>query len=252
MSIELYPAIDLRGGRVVRLLRGDYLQQTVYDVDPLDIAGKFRDAGCRRLHVVDLDGARDGKPVNLSIIENLISRSGMLVQVGGGIRTEEVMEYLLAVGADRVILGTRAIHDLEWFEKIVHDPRFRGRISLGLDARDGVAATHGWTSGDARSTTVAEIAAIVARWPLAAINYTDITRDGTLAGPNVQATADLAEMIPAIPIIHSGGVATLDDIRKLMHLSIAGIIVGRAVYEGTLKVAEAVQLLASAPSAGPH
>ena len=252
MPIELYPAIDLRGGRVVRLLRGDYLQQTVYDVDPLDIAGRFREAGCRRLHVVDLDGARDGKPVNLAIIENLISCSGMQVQVGGGIRTEEVMEYLLAVGADRVILGTRAIHDLEWFEKIVHDARFRGRISLGLDARDGVAATHGWTSGNARSMTVAQIAGIVARWPLAAINYTDITRDGTLSGPNVQATAELAALIPDIPIIHSGGVATLDDIRKLMHLPIAGIIVGRAIYEGTLKVAEAVQVLASASAEDPH
>ena len=252
MSIELYPAIDLRGGRVVRLLRGDYLQQTVYDVDPLDIAGKFRDAGCRRLHVVDLDGARDGKPVNLTIIEKLIAHSGMQVQVGGGIRTEEVMEYLLAVGADRVILGTRAIHDLEWFEKIVHDARFRGRISLGLDARDGVAATHGWTSGNARSMTVADIAALVARWPLAAINYTDITRDGTLSGPNVQATAELVKLIPNIPIIHSGGVATLDDIRKLMSLPIAGIIVGRAIYEATLNVAEAVQVLACASSASTH
>jgi phosphoribosylformimino-5-aminoimidazole carboxamide ribotide isomerase len=230
---------------VVRLLRGDYLQQTVYDVAPADIARRFRDAGCRRLHVVDLDGAKDGKPVNLSIIENLISSGGLAVQVGGGIRSEDVIEYLLAVGADRVILGTRAIHDPEWFEKIVHDARFRGRISLGLDARDGVAATHGWTSAGARSMNVAEIARMVARWPLAAINYTDISRDGTLAGANVQATAEFAAMVPDIPVIHSGGVARLDDIRRLMHLPIAGIIVGRAIYEGTLNVAEAVELLAS-------
>jgi phosphoribosylformimino-5-aminoimidazole carboxamide ribotide isomerase len=248
VSIELYPAIDLRGGRVVRLLRGDYLQQTVYDVDPLDIARRFADAGCNWLHVVDLDGARDGRPVNLSIIEKLIERSGMRVQVGGGIRTEEVMEYLLAVGAARVILGTRAIGDLEWFEKIVHDARFRGRISLGLDARDGVAATHGWTSSNTKAMTVAQIASIVSRWPLAAINYTDITRDGTLAGPNVQATAELASLIPNIPVIHSGGVARLSDIQQLMHLPIAGIIVGRAIYEATLDVAEAVKLLASAAS----
>ncbi len=250
MPIELYPAIDLRGGRVVRLLRGDYLQQTVYDVDPLDIARRFRDAGCQWLHVVDLDGAKDGRPVNLTIIEKLIERSGMQVQVGGGIRTEEVMEYLLAVGAARVILGTRAIQDIEWFEKTVHDPRFRGRISLGLDARDGVVATHGWTSSQAKSVTLAEIATIVAAWPLAAINFTDITRDGTLAGPNVQATADLAALTPNIPIIHSGGVANISDIEQLMHLPIAGIIVGRAIYEATLDVAEAVKLLASAsPSA---
>ena len=156
------------------------------------------------------------------------------------------MEYLLAVGAARVILGTRAIHDLEWFEKIVNDARFRGRISLGLDARDGVVATHGWTSSQAKSVTLAEITTIVARWPLAAINFTDITRDGTLAGPNVQATADLAALTPNIPIIHSGGVANISDIEQLMHLPIAGIIVGRAIYEATLDVAEAVKLLASA------
>lgn len=251
MPIDLYPAIDLRGGRVVRLLRGDYLQQTVYDVEPLDIARRFSDAGCRWLHVVDLDGAKDGRPVNLGIIENLIAHSDMQVQVGGGIRTEEVLEYLLAVGAARIILGTRAVHDFEWFEKIVNDVRFRGRISLGLDARDGVAATHGWTSSHTKSMTVAQIASMVSDWPLAAINYTDITRDGTLAGPNVQATAELAALVPNIPVIHSGGVATIADIELLMHLPIAGIIVGRAIYEATLNVADAVQLLA-APAPPGH
>ncbi len=249
MSIELYPAIDLRGGRVVRLLRGDYLQQTVYDVDPVEIAERFKDAGCQWLHVVDLDGAKDGRPVNLTIIEKLIERSGMQVQVGGGIRTEEVLEYLLAVGAARVILGTRAISDLEWFEKIVFDPRFESRISLGVDARAGAVATHGWTNSDAKVTSVEQLAAIVAGWPLAAINYTDITRDGTLAGPNVQATAELVRLIPNIPIIHSGGVANLADIAQLKELPIAGIIVGRAIYEGTLDVRQAAALLKGESSA---
>jgi phosphoribosylformimino-5-aminoimidazole carboxamide ribotide isomerase len=240
MAIDLIPAIDLRGGKVVRLLRGDYQHQTTYDVDPVDIAKRFADAGCRWLHVVDLDGARDGRPANMDLIERIIKSTGMNVELGGGIRTEEVMEYLLAIGAQRLILGTRAISDVDWFKMMVRDARFRGRLVLGLDARNGRVVTHGWTFGGNDSPTAAQVAQSVCDLPLAAMIYTDITRDGTLSGPNITATQELLRYAGKIPVIHSGGVANLQDITALKHLPIAGIIVGRAIYEGTLDVKQAV------------
>ena len=214
MGIELIPAIDLRGGRVVRLFRGDYNQQTTYDVDPLEIARRFKEAGCRWLHVVDLDGARDGRLVNLELIE-------------------------------RLILGTRAISDGDWFRAMVHDTRFRNRLVLGLDARDGRVGTHGWTISGTENPTALEVVRNVAQWPLAAIIYTDIARDGTLIGPNIAATETLVQHTGTIPVIHSGGVGSLHDIRALKHLPIEGVIVGKAIYERTLDVAEAVRELAA-------
>ncbi len=244
MSIDLLPAIDLRNGKVVRLWRGDYSRQTNYAVDPVDTARRFADAGCRWLHLVDLEGAKDGKPVNLEIIEKIIRSAPLQVQVGGGIRDEEVMEYLLAVGARRLVLGTRAISDIDWFRAMVLDERFRGRLVLALDARDGRVATHGWTTLGRDSPTAAEVARSIAARPPAAIIYTDISRDGTLAGPNIQATENLQRQVPEIPIIHSGGVASLEHIVELKRLPLAGIIVGRAIYEGTLDVGQAVAELA--------
>lgn len=245
MSMEFIPAIDLRGGRVVRLFRGDYNQQTTYNVDPLEIARQFKDAGCRWLHVVDLDGARDGRLINLELIELLIRKSGLEVEVGGGIRTEEVIEYLLAIGAKRLILGTRAISDGDWFRAMVHDTRFRNRLVLGLDARDGRVGTHGWTISGSENPTALEVVRNVAQWPLAAIIYTDIARDGTLIGPNVAATEVLVQHTGTIPVIHSGGVGSLADIKTLKRLPIEGVIVGKAIYERTLDVAEAVRELAA-------
>ncbi len=145
MGVELFPAIDLRGGKVVRLRRGDYSDQTTYEVDPVETAKKFEDAGCTWLHVVDLDGAKEGKPVNLGIIENMVRATKLRVEVGGGIRSEEAMELLLAIGAHRIILGTRALADMVWFKTMAMDARFKQRLVLGLDAKDGVVRTHGWT-----------------------------------------------------------------------------------------------------------
>ncbi|HUO06810.1 MAG TPA: 1-(5-phosphoribosyl)-5-[(5-phosphoribosylamino)methylideneamino]imidazole-4-carboxamide isomerase [Phycisphaerae bacterium] len=240
---ELIPAIDLRNGHVVRLRRGDYNQQTTYEVDPVDIAKKFQDAGCKWLHVVDLDGAKEGRPINLGIVERIIHATKLHVEVGGGIRTEESMEYVLAIGAQRLILGTRALADMNWFEAMAHDGRFRNRLVLGLDARDGLVSTHGWTHTEENLPKALDIAKDVENWPLAAIIYTDITRDGMLMGPNLKATARLAKVVKNIPIIHSGGVKALQDIAHLKHLPIAGIIVGKAIYEGTLNVADAVKEL---------
>src|SRR5579862_8363757 len=145
MAAELIPAIDLRNGQVVRLRRGDYNEQTTYEVDPVEIARKFQDAGCTWLHVVDLDGAKEGRPVNLAIVERIVRSTKLHAEIGGGIRTEESMEYVLAMGAQRLILGTRALADMDWFESIAQDARFRNRLVLGLDAKDGFVRTHGWT-----------------------------------------------------------------------------------------------------------
>jgi phosphoribosylformimino-5-aminoimidazole carboxamide ribotide isomerase len=248
MAVELMPAIDLRNGQVVRLRRGDYSQQTVYEVDPVDIAKKFEAAGCTWLHVVDLDGAKEGRPVNLAIVEKIVRATRLRVEVGGGIRSEESMEYVLAIGAHRLILGTRALADIQWFESMVNDMRFRGRLVLGLDAKDGIVRTHGWTqpategAGELRAI---DIARDVDNWPLAAIIYTDIARDGMMMGPNVQATARLLKVCKNVPVVHSGGVTTLADVIALKDLPIQGIIVGKALYEGTLNAAEAVKELAA-------
>ncbi len=245
MPPDLIPAIDLRNGQVVRLRRGDYNQQTTYEVDPIDTARKFEDAGCTCLHVVDLDGAKEGRPVNLAIIEKIIQATKLKVEVGGGIRTEEAMEYVLAIGAQRIILGTRALADMEWFQNMVHDARFRGRLVLGLDARDGLVSTHGWTHTEEDLPKATDIARNVDGWPLAAIIYTDIARDGMMIGPNIKATAVLAKICKHVPIVHSGGVTAIEDIALLKRLPISGIIVGKAIYEGTLDVADAVRVLAA-------
>lgn len=240
--MELLPAIDLRNGQVVRLLRGDYDRQTTYAVDPVAMAERFAAAGCHWLHLVDLDGARNGRPVNLPIIEKLIRSTALQVQVGGGIRDEEMMEYLLAIGAQRVVLGTRAMADPEWCRQTVQDARFRGRVVLGLDARDGRVSTHGWTS-HLNNPTISEIVGRLANWPLAALVYTDVSRDGTLSGPNVAATEQLLRQVKSIPVIHSGGVASLADLAALKRLPLAGVIVGRAIYEWTIDVRQAVEKL---------
>lgn len=244
MGIELIPAIDLRHGQVVRLRRGDYSQQTTYGVDPVETARKFQAAGCKWLHVVDLDGAREGRPMNLAIIESIVRGTGLQVEVGGGIRNEESMEYLMAIGVQRLILGTKALADMNWFENMAHDGRFRGRLVLGLDARDGLVSTHGWTQTEANLPKALDIARTVDGWPLAAIIYTDIARDGMMTGPNVHATEALTQVVKKVPVIHSGGVAKLSDIAALKHLAIVGVIVGKALYEGTLDAAAAVRELA--------
>ena len=229
MMPELIPAIDLRNGQVVRLRRGDYNDQTTYEVDPVDIARKFEDAGCKYLHVVDLDGAKEGRPVNLAIVEKIARATKLLVEVGGGIRNEESMEYVLAIGAHRIILGTRALADMKWFRAMAQDARFRNRLVLGLDAKDGLVRTHGWTQSVADAPKAIDIARDVDNLPLAAIIYTDIARDGMMQGPNIAATERLLMVCKKVPVIHSGGVTRLEDVAALKHLPIAGIIVFCAI-----------------------
>jgi phosphoribosylformimino-5-aminoimidazole carboxamide ribotide isomerase len=239
MSLVILPSIDLRGGKVVRLKQGDYSQQLNYDVDPLQTAAGFAKAGARWMHVIDLDGAREGRPVQLDLIGKLAATAGLQVQVGGGIRTEEDIQRLLIAGAARVVIGTRAMQDWDWFTQLVHNPEYHGKITLALDAKDGIVATHGWT--ESSSLAAIDVAKKVTGWPLAAILYTDVARDGMLTGPNFEQTAQLARATN-IPVIASGGVGSIDHIRTLHTLPVWGAIVGRSLYEGKVDLAEAIAM----------
>ncbi len=233
----ILPAIDLRDGKCVRLLQGDYDRQINYGDDPAAQALEFQRQGAKWLHVVDLDGALHGKMHNRSVIENIVKTTDLKVEVGGGIRQDDVVADLLETGVTQVVIGTRAMEDLDWFQKLVN--RHPNQIVLGLDARDGHIATRGWT--ETGEMTVTEMAKIVNDWPLAAIVYTDIACDGMLTGPNIESTKTLAESCN-VPVIASGGVGQLQDLINLAPLPIKGTIVGRALYEKKFTLKQALDL----------
>lgn len=237
--MDILPAIDLREGKCVRLLQGDYNQQIDYSNDPVAVARQFEQAGARWLHVVDLDGAREGSVQNLPVIEAILKGTNLSVEVGGGLRETKVIEKLLNAGVARCVVGTQAMEDWAWFEQLVHLPAMKGKIALGLDTRQGKVAVRGWT--EERRETAIQLAERVAGWPLAAIIYTDIGRDGMLLGPNMEAIKALAEYSSA-PIIASGGVTDIEDVKRLVKLPLLGIIIGRAIYEKQLDLAEAVKI----------
>ena len=240
MPLEIVPSIDLRGGRVVRLKQGDYGRQINYDVDPLDVARSYADAGATWLHIVDLDGAKEGRPAQSDLIAQIIAASGMRVQAGGGIRATTDVQRLLDAGASRVVVGTKAIEDWAWFQSLARDNgAFAQKLVLALDARDGIVATRGWTEASGRSAV--DIAKQVSGWPVGAILYTDVAKDGMLQGPNIEHTRRLAEA-GDVPVIASGGVGHLDHIRAVMTIPAWGVIVGRSLYEGTLDLAEAIRV----------
>ncbi len=238
--MHLYPAIDLRAGKVVRLHQGDYAQQTVYAGDPLDQAKVFEQAGCSWLHVVDLDGARTGRMTQLEHIERICRGTRLKVEVGGGVRSTGAIDRLLGAGVFRVILGTAAIRNWDWFHQMMSNPTYRGRLVLGLDAKEGQVAVQGWEEKTPQRAM--DLAKEVNDWPLAAIVYTDIATDGTMQGPNVEATRAMAQATH-VPIIASGGVGNLDHLRLLHTLPIAGVIVGKALYEGAFTVEQALAVL---------
>ncbi len=240
--MDILPAIDLRNGKCVRLIQGDYNRQIDYSGQPVEQAQEFENQGAQWLHVVDLDGARDGKMNNLNEIGQIVSQTGLRVEVGGGVRDERAIDELLQVGVERVIVGTRALEDINWFERLVNIPRYAHKIVLGLDARNGKLATRGWLRDS--EFDVADIIRKVDGWPLAAIVYTDIARDGMLTGPNVELTATVARN-SSIPVIASGGVGKLSHIKQLCQLPISGIIVGRALYERAFTLSEALQVSGS-------
>ncbi|XAL99822.1 1-(5-phosphoribosyl)-5-[(5-phosphoribosylamino)methylideneamino]imidazole-4-carboxamide isomerase [Phycisphaeraceae bacterium D3-23] len=236
-SRYLFPAIDLRNGKVVRLTQGKYDQQTTYGDDPLAQARAFESAGASWLHVVDLDGARSGALTHLPVIRSIAEQTKLRVEVGGGVRSEAVVDALLGAGVERVVVGTAALKDWAWFETLVHDARYQGKVVLGLDAKEGRAASDGWeqTSDD----RAVDIAGRVTGWPLAAIVYTDIAVDGMLTGPNVEATRAMAEATD-VPVVASGGVGTLDHLRALRPLPLQGTIIGKSLYENRFTIDEAL------------
>jgi phosphoribosylformimino-5-aminoimidazole carboxamide ribotide isomerase len=236
--MRILPAIDLRGGQCVRLRQGDYAQETVFGADPAAMARRWVDQGADYLHLVDLDGAKQGRPINGASVRQIVAAAGVPCQLGGGLRSEDHLREALGWGVERVILGTRALQDPDWCERMART--FPNQVALGIDARDGLVATEGWVTVSTRSAL--ELARTCAAWPLAAIIYTDISRDGMLEGPNVEATAQLAAAV-AVPVIASGGVTTLDDIARLARRGLAGCIIGRALYEGRLDLAEALALV---------
>jgi len=239
----LFPAIDLKDGQCVRLQKGEMDAATVFNDDPAAQARDFAAQGFEWLHLVDLNGAIEGRPVNAGAVEAILAATDLPVQLGGGIRDMATIEAWLARGLERVILGTVALTD----PALVRDAckRFPGRIVVGIDARGGMVATEGWVKTS--KTTAGDLAAAFADAGVAAIVYTDIDRDGVLSGVNVEATAALAAAT-SIPVIASGGVASLDDLRALMKAPtpLAGVICGRALYDGRIEPGEALALLAEA------
>jgi phosphoribosylformimino-5-aminoimidazole carboxamide ribotide isomerase len=235
--MDILPAIDLRGGKVVRLAQGDYGAQTVYSDDPVAVARKFVEAGARWIHVVDLDAARTGRPTNTAAVRAVRRAVDVNIQLGGGARNEQTIVAMLDEGANRVVVGSAALTDWPWFEKLLHLKGFTGRLALGLDAREGRLAVHGWT--EQTDKTPVEMARQVAGSGLGAIIYTDIARDGMLAGVNFEATKELV-LAGDVPIIASGGVSSLEDIRRCKLVGCSGAIVGKAYYEGKIDLAQAI------------
>lgn len=243
----LVPAIDILGGRVVRLTQGDYDQVTVYNDDPVEQARVFEAAGAERVHIVDLDGARDGAPTNMNVISKIASNTSMEVEVGGGIRNIETFERYLDSGATRLVLGSALVNDPAFCEQAVS--LYGACVVAGIDARDGMVAIEGWREGT--GTPAAELVAELKGRGIHELVYTDISRDGMQSGVNAAAYGKLAAAA-GFPITASGGIATLDDLRALAALpapGIEGAIAGRAIYEGAFTVEEGVRVCAEAGAA---
>ena len=234
--MEVIPSIDLKSGRCVRLYQGDYQQETVYSEDPISVASTWQEQGASRLHLVDLDGAVQGNPANLEIISAIVSRLTIPVQVGGGIRELATAEKLLSLGVDRVVIGTAAVENPRLVQELCQRHGVQ-RVVVALDARDGQIAIKGWT--EETSVSVLELANDMAQLGVCRLLYTDIARDGTLTEPNFAANRSLVENT-GLAVQASGGIASLDHINRLSQTGVEGVILGRALYTGDIKLAEAI------------
>jgi phosphoribosylformimino-5-aminoimidazole carboxamide ribotide isomerase len=241
--MQILPAIDLRGGKCVRLRQGDYNQETVFGDDPVEMARRWADDGIEWLHLVDLDGAKEGRPVNHDVVRQITAAVGIKCELGGGVRDEDSIRLMLdEVGVGRVIIGTKALKDPEWFREMAG--KFPGKLVLGIDARNSMVATEGWL--DVSETSAIDLAKQYADLDLAALIYTNIANDGMMQGVDEPTIADMQQLADlGFPVIASGGVTTLDDVTRLKAASDAspnliGAIIGRALYEGTINVADAV------------
>lgn len=238
--MEIWPAIDLLGGKCVRLKQGDYAQDTVFSEHPDEVAAKWFRSGAKLLHCVDLDGAKTGSIVNETAIQGIVhSGAGAPIQLGGGVRNETTIVRLLGLGLSRLVVGTSALKDPEWFAAMCD--RYPNRLVLGVDARNGMVATEGWL--ETSSTPATQLIRDIAKRTQAcvAVVYTDISRDGMMEGPNFESLAEVQAASP-IPVIASGGVTTLDDVRELVKRKTHGAIIGRSLYEGRIDLADVLAI----------
>ncbi|WDQ18374.1 1-(5-phosphoribosyl)-5-[(5-phosphoribosylamino)methylideneamino]imidazole-4-carboxamide isomerase [Rhodopirellula sp. P2] len=238
--MEIWPAIDLRHGKPVRLRQGDYDQQTTFGDDPVEFAKRWQESGARRLHLVDLDAARGDSPdANRDAVQRIIEATGLPCQMGGGVRDEATIESLLKVGVSRLVVGSRALKDPDWFVEMCD--KYPGKLVAGIDARDGKVATQGWleTSDVSAFEFATKLRARTEN--IAAIVYTDIAKDGMMQGPNFEGLAEMAAASD-IPLVASGGVTTYDDIQQLVAMNMPAAIVGRSLYDGVMELGEVVRL----------
>jgi phosphoribosylformimino-5-aminoimidazole carboxamide ribotide isomerase len=241
--MEIIPAIDIRGGRCVRLEQGDYARETIFADDPATVARRWQSAGARRIHVVDLDGAREGQVLNRDAVLAVVSAVSIPVQLGGGIRDLATVERYLAAGVDRVILGTAAVKDqMALTSAVAH---FRERIAVGVDARDGFVAIEGWR--ETSSVAAVDLVRQISEAGVSRVIYTDILRDGVLKGPNFAAMEEMVAQASGLPlpvaVIASGGVSSIDHLKRLATTGVEGAIVGRALYTGDVDLVEALAAL---------
>ncbi len=233
----IIPAIDLKGGKCVRLTQGEKDAETVFSDNPVDVAQSWQDLGADYLHLVDLDGAFDGAPKNLAIVEQIRKKIKIPIEFGGGLRTTQSIKTILDLGINRVIIGTRAIDSPSWVRELCIT--FPGRVAIGIDAKNGKVAVKGWTS--VSEWTAIDFAQEMEKSSPCAIIYTDISKDGMLQGPNLTSLQELLKTVKT-PIIASGGISSLKDVADLSQLNIAGMIIGKALYTGHIKLPEAKRL----------
>ena len=238
--MEIWPAIDLRFGKPVRLRQGDYDRQTIFGDDPVEFAKRWQDAGAKRLHLVDLDAARGDDPTqNRAAVERIVKATDLVCELGGGVRDAASIEFLLGIGVDRLVVGSAALKQPEWFASMCD--QHPAKLVAGIDARDGMVATDGWL--ETSKTPAVDLAADLRNRTdnIAAIVYTDIARDGMMRGPNFDG---LLQMMSAtdIPLVASGGVSTLDDVRRLVKMEMPAAIVGRSIYDGAMLLEEVLDV----------
>ena len=236
----IIPAIDVKDGKCVRLYQGDYRRMTVYSSHPAEMAVRWQEQGARYLHLVDLDGAARGRPVNLDVIRDVVREVTIPVELGGGIRTLQAVEEVLGLGVSRAILGTAAVEDHDLVARAAS--RWGERIAVGIDARDGLVATHGWQRTSQRRAL--DLAREMVELGIRRFIYTDIHQDGTLTEPGYDSTLELVVGVP-VPVIASGGVSRVEHLRKLRAIGVEGAIVGRALYTGAVDLREAIAALAA-------
>ena len=235
--LTLFPAIDLVGGQAVRLVKGDYNQMTVYSDDPAGVAAGFKSAGATHLHLVDLEGARDGNTPNIETVRSIIRKTDLFTEIGGGIRNEDTVKTYLDAGAGRVILGTAALNDPEFLDRMVD--KYGERIAVGVDFRDGYVAVKGWR--ELSDVTCFDFCESLEKRGVKTVICTDISKDGLLGGTNIELYREMVKKF-SMDLTASGGVSSLDDVRKLRDMGIYGAILGKALYTGMLDLGEAVSL----------